>query len=505
MNPASLHALALLQLPVLQVLAPLFAAPVCALLRGRALPWLLTLAASASAFAISLALLSTVLDSGPVDYALGGWEPPIGIAFRVDAMNAFVLAIISGMSTATLLYARRSLEAEIAADDHPMFYTAYLLCLTGLLGITSTGDAFNFFVFLEISSLSTYTLVAMGAQRDRRALTAAFRYLVMGTIGATFYLIGVGFLYIITGTLNMADLAERLEGQRQATAVPVAFAFIIIGLGLKAAVMPLHAWLPNAYAYAPTAVTVFLAATATKAAVYGLMRFLFTIFGLEFSFEAHVLPYIIMPLGLVAMFAASAVAVWQRDVKRLLAWSSIAQLGYILIGLSLAESSQAGLVGSIIHLLNHALMKTACFMAVGAFLYRSGDVTVAGLAGIGRHMPWTMGAFVIGGLSLIGVPGTVGFISKWYLVRAALEAGLWPVAILIVLSSLIAVAYIWRIVEVAWFHEPQRARLAMVEAPIEMLAPMWIVAALCIYFGLNATDTVAAAEAAAEALLGGLR
>ncbi|HUF44632.1 MAG TPA: proton-conducting transporter membrane subunit, partial [Aestuariivirgaceae bacterium] len=304
MNPASLHALALLQLPVFQVLAPLFAAPVCALLRGRALPWLLALAASASALAISLALLFTVLDSGPVDYALGGWEPPIGIAFRVDAMNAFVLAIISGMSTATLLYARRSLEAEIAAADHPMFYTAYLLCLTGLLGITSTGDAFNFFVFLEISSLSTYTLVAMGAQRDRRALTAAFRYLVMGTIGATFYLIGVGFLYIITGTLNMADLAERLEGQRQATAVPVAFAFIIIGLGLKAAVMPLHAWLPNAYAYAPTAVTVFLAATATKAAVYGLMRFLFTIFGLEFSFEAHVLPYIIMPLGLVAMFAA---------------------------------------------------------------------------------------------------------------------------------------------------------------------------------------------------------
>jgi multicomponent Na+:H+ antiporter subunit D len=505
MITAPLHAMALVQLPALAILAPLLAAPVCGLLRGRMLPWLLTLLASIGAFLVSLALLSTVLDSGPVDYAMGGWEPPVGIAFRVDAMNAFVLTIISGMSTATLLYARRSLEAEISAHDHPLFYTAYLLCLTGLLGITATGDAFNFFVFLEISSLATYTLVAMGASRDRRALTAAFRYLVMGTIGATFYLIGVGFLYIITGTLNMADLAERLQGQQHTTAVPVAFAFIVVGLGLKAAVMPLHAWLPNAYAYAPTAITVFLAATATKAAVYGIMRFLFTVFGLEFSFEANVLPYIFMPLALIAMFAASAVAVWQQDVKRMLAWSSVAQLGYILLGLSLVQFSDAGLVGSIVHLLNHALMKTACFMAVGAFLFRCGDVTVAGLAGIGRHMPWTMGAFVIGGMSLIGVPGTVGFISKWYLIRAALEAGLWPIAILIVLSSLIAVAYIWRIVEVAWFHEPQRARIRMVEAPLEMLVPMWIVAGLCIWFGIDASGTLAAAQAAADALLGGLR
>lgn len=505
MTLAAVYGLGLLQLPVLQVLGPLLAAPLCALLRGRALPWLLTLAASAGAFAVSLALLSIVHDGGPVDYAMGDWAPPVGIVLRVDALNAFVLVIISGMSTATLLYARLSLEAEIAARDHPLFYTAYLLCLTGLLGLTITGDAFNFFVFLEISSLSTYTLVAMGSQRDRRALPAAFRYLVMGTIGATFYLIGVGFLYIVTGTLNMADLAERLQGQRHTTAVPVAFAFILIGLGLKSAVMPLHAWLPNAYAYAPTAVTVFLAATATKAAVYGMMRFLFTVFGLEFSFETDVLPYIIMPLALFAMFAASAVAVWQRDIKRMLAWSSIAQLGYILLGLSLVRASDAGLVGSIVHLFNHALMKTACFMAVGAFLYRSGDVTVAGLAGIGRLMPWTMGAFVVGGLSLIGVPGTVGFISKWYLIRAALEAGLWPVAILIVLSSLIAVAYIWRIVEVAWFHDPPRARLNMVEAPVEMLVPMWIVAGLCIYFGLNGTVTIGLATAAAEALLGGLR
>jgi multicomponent Na+:H+ antiporter subunit D len=505
MTPGSLYALTLVQLPALQVVAPLLAAPLCALLRGRMLPWLLTVVTSAAAFLVSLALLAMVLETGPIEYALGGWEPPVGIGLRVDAMNAFVLVIISGMSIATLLYARPSLEAEIAEADHPLFYTSFLLCLTGLLGIVITGDAFNFFVFLEISSLGTYTMVAMGARRDRRALTAAFRYLVMGTLGATFYLIGIGFLYIITGTLNMADLAVRLTDLQDTTAVPVAFAFIIVGLGLKAAVMPLHSWLPNAYAYAPTAVTVFLAATATKAAVYGLMRFLFTVFGLELEFQAEVLPYFFMPLALIAMFAASAVAVWQQDAKRMLAWSSIAQLGYILLGLSLAQASQAGLVGSIVHLLNHALMKAACFMAIGAVVYRTGNVTIAGLAGIGRLMPWTMGAFVVGGLSLIGVPGTVGFVSKWYLIRAALEAGMWPIAIMIVLSSLIAVAYVWRVVEVAFFQEPARERLNMVEAPLEMLVPMWIVAVLCILFGINATDTVAAAQAAADALLGGIR
>lgn len=505
MTAASVQALALAQLPVLQVLAPLAAAPVCSLLRGRAWPWLITLLASAAAFGVSLALLWSVLNHGPIDYALGGWPPPVGIAFRIDAVNAFVLMIVAGMSTVTLLYARASVEAEIARANHPLFYTSFLLCLTGLLGITITGDAFNFFVFLEISSLSTYTLVAMGAARDRRALTAAFNYLVMGTIGATFFLIGIGFLYILTGTLNMSDLAVRLAGQGDTTAVPVAFAFVTVGLGLKAAMMPLHAWLPNAYAYAPSAVTAFLAATATKTAIYGLMRFLFTVFGFEFRFEAELLPFLIMPLAIFAMFAASAVAVWQQDLKRLLAWSSIAQLGYMLLGISLAQQSEAGLVAAIVHLFNHALMKSAAFMAAGAFLYRTGSVTIAGLAGIGRQMPWTMGAFVIGGLSLIGVPGTVGFVSKWYLIRAAIEAGLWPVAILVVLSSLVAVAYVWRIVEVAWLQEPPRARLKTVEAPLGMLVPMWILAALCIVFGLDATDTVNAAQIAAQALLGSSR
>lgn len=505
MTASSLQALALAQLPAIQVLAPLLLAPLCSLLRGRALPWLLTLVASAAAFAAALALLATVLSSGPVDYALGNWAPPVGIAFRVDALNAFVLVIVAGMSTVTLLYARLSVEAEVHPDSIALFYTCYLLCLTGLLGMTITGDAFNFFVFLEISSLSTYTLVAMGAARDRRALTAAFHYLVMGTVGATFFVIGIGFLYILTGTLNMADLAVRLAGQRHATAIPVAFAFIAVGLGLKAAVMPLHAWLPNAYAYAPSAVTAFIAATATKTAVYGMMRFFFTVFGLEFRFEAEAMLFVLLPLALFAMFAASAVAFWQRDLKRLLAWSSIAQLGYIVLGVALAQWSQAGLVASVVHLFNHALMKTACFMAAGAFFYRTGTVTIPGLAGIGRQMPWTMAVFVVGGLSLIGVPGTVGFISKWYLIRGAIEAGLWPIAILIVLSSLIAVAYVWRVIEVAWLQEPPRARIKTVEAPLGLLVPMLMVAALSIYFGIDASGTIGAAEAAARALLGGIR
>jgi multicomponent Na+:H+ antiporter subunit D len=380
-----------------------------------------------------------------------------------------------------------------------MFYTCYLLCLTGLLGMVITGDAFNAFVFLEISSLSTYVLVALGANRDRRALTASYTYLVMGTIGATFFVIGVGLLYMMTGTLNMADLAHRIPPIGANRTLVVAFAFIVTGLGLKLALFPLHLWLPNAYAFAPSAVTVFLAATATKAAVYLLLRFLFTIFGTGFHTFGPTLAYLLMPLALLAMFAASTVAIFQVDIKRMLAYSSIAQLGYMVLGLSFA--SVTGLMATILHLFNHALMKGGLFMALGAVVMRLGGATIGHMRGLGRRMPWTMAAFVTGGLSLIGVPLTVGFISKWYLVAAALEAGLWPIAVLVVASSLLAVIYIWRVVEAAYLEESE-GDSTPVEAPAALLVPTWILIGANIYFGVDASLTTRVAAAAARVLLG---
>ena len=487
-------------LPALQIVVPLVAAPLCLLLRRGDLAWGLALVLSWAALAIAIMLLQAVLTGGVISYEFGDWPPPWGIEYRIDAANAFVLLIVSGISAVLLPYARASVASEIEESKHCLFYTAYLLCLTGLLGVAITGDAFNLFVFLEITSLATYVLVAMGAGRDRRALTAAFTYLVMGTIGATFFVIGVGLLYMVTGTLNMNDLAVRIADLGENRTVSVAFAFLVVGLGLKLALFPLHLWLPNAYAYAPSVVTVFIAATSTKVAVYALLRFLFTIFGLEFSVEALTLTYVFLPLAIAGMFAASTVAIFQVDMKRMLAYSSVAQLGYMVLGMSFGNVT--GLTATILHLFNHALIKGGLFMALGCVVYRCGSASIDEMRGLGRQMPLTMAAFVIGGLSLIGIPLTVGFISKWYLIQGAIEAGWWPVAILIVATSLLAVLYIGRVIEVAYLQPAPEGRV-VTEAPRSMLIPMWVLIVANIYFGIDASLTTSVAGTAARALIGG--
>jgi multicomponent Na+:H+ antiporter subunit D len=486
-------------LPILQVVIPLLSAPLSVLLQKRWLVWGLTVVASTCAFVISILLLQQVLASGVISYMLGDWAAPWGIEYRIDVVNAFVLVIISGIGAIVPFYAAHSVEREITEDRISLFYTAYLLCLAGLLGIAATGDAFNVFVFLEISSLSSYILISLG--HDRRALTASYQYLIMGTIGATFILIGIGLAYMMTGTLNMMDLARRIPHVADTRTIRAALAFLTVGISLKLALFPLHLWLPNAYAYAPSTVTAFLAATATKVAVYLLLRFLFTIFGEVLSFEEMILHFVLLPLALVAVFSASIVAIFQDNLKRMLAYSSVAQIGYIILGISFV--SVTGLTAGILHLFNHALMKGALFLALGCVAYRLGSVQLSDIAGLGRRMPWTFAAIIIGGLSLIGVPLTVGFISKWYLVLAALEDQLWWVAVLVLVGSLLAVAYVWRVVEAAFFQPPPRRAAQYQEAPLSLLIPTWILIAANIYFGIDAERTAAIAQRAAEWLLRG--
>ena len=485
-------------LPALQVVVPLMAAPVCILLHRPTGSWLVALAASWCSFAVALALLVQVQDGGPISYPIGDWAPPWGIEYRVDMVSAFVLVIVSAIGAVVMPYARASVENEVASDRIYLFYCMYCLCLAGMLGIAITGDAFNLFVFLEIASLASYVLVSMG--RDRRGLTAAFRYLVMGTIGATFYLIGVGLLYMMTGTLNMADLAERLPAVADTRTILAALAFLTVGISLKLALFPLHLWLPNAYAFAPSVVTAFLAATATKVAVYALIRIYFTIFGGIDVFDTMAVREVLMGLAIIAMFGASLVAIFENNVKRMMAYSSIAQIGYMVLGISIA--SVTGLGGGIIHLFNHALMKGALFLALGCVFLRLGSVHIRDLDGIGRRMPLTMAAFVVGGLSLIGVPLTVGFVSKWTLIQAALERGWWPLAVVILLTSLLAVVYVWRVVEVSYFRPVPSGAADIAEAPLSMLVPLWVLAGASVYFGANAEHTVTIARGAAAYLLG---
>ena len=486
-------------LPVLQVVIPLMAAPALLLLNRGWQAWALTCLVCIIAFAISVSLLDSVYTSGTISYELGGWEPPWGIEYRIDLLSAYVLLIVTSIAALVAIAARTVLEGEVTAERQPMLYVLYCLCLAGLLGIVATGDLFNVFVFLEISSLSTYAMIAFGSHR--RALWASYQYLVVGTIGATFLLIGIGFIYSLTGTLNMQDIAGRLPLVDAPRTVHTAFAFIVVGVCLKLALFPLHFWLPNAYTYAPAIVTAFLAATSTKVAVYLLIRLHYSVFGANFATDVLPLNTLFLLLGLIGVFVASLVAVQQPNVKRLFAYSSIAQIGYMIVGLGIGTA--IGLQATLLHLFNHALMKGALFLAIAGVVYRVGGSDLSHFAGLGRLMPWTMAAIVIAGLSLIGVPLTVGFISKWYLVLGAIEAGLWPVAALVLVGSILALFYVWRIIETAYFEAPTSLTEEAREAPSGILLATWTLVVANIYFGIDTDLTRQTAELAAQHLIGG--
>jgi len=486
-------------LPALQVVVPLLSAPLIVLLHPRGLAWAAATATSLMSFAIAIVLTVGVLNGETYSYAMGAWPAPYGIELGVDALSAIVLLVITGSSALALLAGRPSLNTEIEAHRQPLFFSAWMLVVAGLVGIVVSADAFNIFVFMEISSLASYVLIAGGP--DRRALPAVFKYLIMGTIGATFYLIGVGLIYMMTGTLNLADMELRIHAVADQNPILVAAGFITIGLALKAAIFPLHMWLPNAYTYAPHIVTVFLAACATKVSLYVLLRFDFFVFQQNLTNHDLQFSYFLMPLATLAILIGSAVALFERNLKRLLAYSSIAQIGYIMLGASLV--SVAGVSASVLHIFNHALAKGALFLSVTCLAMSCSGLRLGDIDGAARTMPWTMGAFVLAGLSLIGIPGTAGFISKWYLITAVLDEGVLGIALtsVIVVSSLMAVVYIWRVIEPAYFRSRPANAPPLHEAPLELLTATWIVALANLYFGLAPSVPVSLSSSAAEILL----
>ena len=484
---------------VLQVVLPLIAAPICVIVRQATITWCIAAGVSFASLIISCLLLMSVGD-GSMTYAIGGWAGPWGIEYTLDRLTAFILIIINGIAAVVLLGARQSLASEIASDRLYLFYSAYLLNLTGILGVIMTGDAFNLFVFIEIASLSSYAMISIG--RDRRCLYAAFNYLILGTIGASFILISVGLLYALTGTLNMADLYQQLPNVQDTSTLTIALVFFTIGIGLKAAMFPLHLWLPDAYTYSPSIVSTFLAGTSTKVFVYVLIRFIYSIFGSEYSFDQLSLNYLLMMMACGAILYGSIVAIKQDSLKRLLAYSSIAQIGYMILGISIA--TELGLIAGLAHIFNHAIIKVTLFLSVTLIIYYRNTDSLSQLAGIAKQMPFTMGCFVIAGLSLIGIPATAGFTSKWFLITAAFTAGYNGLVVLIVFSSILAVVYIWKIVEVAYF---KTASQDLVEQGTTNKSPRLLYLSLIIlvftnvYFGLETSLNIDLATQVAQDLM----
>jgi multicomponent Na+:H+ antiporter subunit D len=422
--------------PVLVIVVPLLLAlivPVAGKIK-TIYSWIIVALTTFFCFVVSLCIVRQVMMVGKISYWLGNWEPPWGIEYAIDYLNAFVLVIVSFLAFAVTIYSRKSVADEIQESKIPAFYGVYQLFVVGLMGMIVTGDLFNVYVFLEITSLTGYALVAMG--NPRKAPLAGFRYLVIGTIGATFVLLGIGYLYIATGSLNMADLGARLPELYGSKLVLTAFTFFAIGFSIKIALFPMHSWLPDAYTFAPSTVSALMSATGTKVGAYAFIRVLFTVFGVDVFLNEWInISYFFIILASAAIIVGSVIAIGQKNVKRMLAYSSVSQIGYIMLGVALMNPT--GLQGAFLHIFNHALMKCTLFLSVGCIAYKTGITHIADYKGLGAKKPWAMAAFTVGSLSMIGVPLTVGFVSKWYLALGSLERGMWYLVPVILLSSVL--------------------------------------------------------------------
>lgn len=484
------------QAPVLAIVVPLLGACAAALAPSGRTGWMISVIAAMFGAWMSLAVACDVMRSGVVDYVLGGFEAPLGIALRIDAMGALIGLLIGSVAALAAVFSGHSLVAEVRAEKHTLFQAGFLLCQAGLVGIVYTGDAFNAFVFLEISAIGTYALIAIGEGRDRRALPAAFNYLILGTVGATLYVIGVGFLYAATGTLNMADMAARLTTLDQNASVQVGFAFIMVGLGIKAAMFPLHLWLPGAYAHGPSLISLFLAATGTKAAIYLMARFLFEVFPDGTAFGEVFLLWVLAPLAAAGAIICSVQAVFERELRRMLASSSIAQVGFIFLGFALGNAQ--GLSASLFYIVAHGLMKATMFMALGGLAISIGARRLDDFTGVAREAPWTALAFAVGAASLVGTPLTMGFLAKWQLIEAAFVAGNFWIVAAMAAGSVLTVIYVGRMMEAIFFREPAPGAPRAKEAPLGVLVPLLVLAGLSIWFGIDASlpDRLADAGAA---------
>jgi len=482
----------------LQVVIPLLLAPVAILVSLPFLSWLVALFGSLFCLYASVSLFFQVSEFGKINYFMGGWSPPYGIEYVIDEASSFMIVLISLMGVFATIFAYQSLKKEINKKSQSKVYGMWLLALGGLLGLVTTGDAFNLFVFLEISSLSSVTLVALGSKKDKRALTAAFNYLLIGAVGATFYVIGVGLLYSVTGTLNIADLTIKISELTANNSVKAGISFIIIGLMVKAAIFPLHIWLPSAYTFAPSAVAVLLTATATKAALYVLARILFTLLFNADDFTVIILQWVLLPASIVAIFFGTIRAIFEKDIKKLLAFSSLSQIGYITIGLTLGTAS--GIMASFIHIANHSMMKAALFMGIGAIsIQLKKSINVDDLKGLSKSMPVTSISLTVVILSLLGIPLTIGFISKVYLLKAVFSHGNWPILFIIVLTSFLALGYAWQMIENIWMKQSDDTTLTIKDDP-KIYIPLVVLAVFNILFGIYAYPIVNSAFNASAAI-----
>jgi multicomponent Na+:H+ antiporter subunit D len=468
-------------LPVFVVIAPLFVAFVLPTFARR-----IRLVESLVIAVGVLGLLGTgylasliLIEKGiPIIYSMGGWSAPWGIELRVDSLGAFFLLVVAGVSLPVALFGVDNLTHEVGGSAQTTrFYVLYLLLSGALAGMAVTSDLFNVFVLVEVATLSCCGLVS--ARNHPRAAEAAFNYLILATLGSALILGGIGFLYIITGHLNMGFASQELGRvwRDYPHVVWMAASFLLVGFGVKAALFPLHVWLPDAHSTAPSPASAILSGLGVKGYMICFTKVLYNVFGttLMREFAMH---RILVLLGMIAIIAGSILALAQDELKRRLAFSTVAQVGYVFLGLGFANAS--GLTGTLFHMASHAVIKSGLFLAVGAIITTTGKHRISEMAGIGKKMPITMAVFTIGSLGLAGIPLFSGFIGKWYLLSGSLEAGGSLAAVVIIAGSVLCAAYLFPMIRIAYFEPapvedwqdpgvPQRIALVLLAAGVVIL------------------------------------
>mgnify|MGYP001332330514 CR=1 FL=1 len=465
----------------LVAMAPLAAAALApALGRGRpALAWGLGVIAAAWSLLAAVLLTRRLVLEGPFSYAMGGWPAPYGIELRFDALSAATV-FVALIYLLVLVYSRRYAEAAIPAHRRPWYYSLLMVNLGGLVGFVCAGDLFNLFVFMELASVSSYALVAAGG--GRVAALAALKYLLAGAVSSVLILFSIGVLHALTGSLNIADVAARLAATGAGAPAALALGGLTAGFMVKAALFPLHLWLPDAHASAPSPVSAILSGLVVNIGIIGWLRILPIFSGLE-TMALGMVYEALAWLGAVAIIAGALAALFQQDIKLMLAYSTVSNIGYIVLGLGLAHPVAA--TGATVHVLNHALIKSTLFLAAGALIHQTGYRTLHDLRGAGRVMPWTCLALSIGVLAVVGLPPTAGFLGKWYIALGALEAGRPVFAVALLAGALLIFFYYVRILNAFYFRAPAQERMLSVrEAPLSMLLPVLLLAALCVLGGL---------------------
>jgi len=484
------------QAPILAIVIPLLMSTLIPLLGRKHTIIRNTLAflGPLGSIAVLSLLINPVFDGGQrIIYMLGGRIPPFGINLVVDSLSLLLAILASGLTLLAVIYSYKYMKKYTGLVQ---YYALVMLLMAGILGIILTGDLFNLFVFLEIMAISAYALVAFTTGKEQ--VEAAFKFQVLSTIGTLGVLIGIALLYAMTGTLNMADLAQRIPLVGQSPIFSFALVFFLLGFGLKAAMVPLHSWLPDAHPAAPSPISALLSGVVIKTGVYGLARVIFTIYGVSMV-AIHPFLLAVLALGVATMVVGGLMAMVQVDIKRMLAFSSISQMGYILFGIGIATG--LAITGAIFHVLNHAIMKALLFMCAGVIVYRIGTRDMSKLGGLAKKMPVTALGFLVGGLAIAGIPPFNGFWSKLMLYIAGFQSGNSLAAVVAILMSVITLGYFLRFFQQIFLGKLPKNLEEVKEAPLSMLLPIVILILLCILIGLYPQVFMNLSQSATNAVL----